>query len=141
MRFAWFSCLVSAMAVLAADPPTELLIETTFLPEDCTSTAQKGDSLSVHYTGTLFDTGEIFDSSVARDYPLPVTLGAERLIKGWNDGLIGMCVHEKRTLTIPADQAYGDRGFNDGVVPPNAALIFTVELLELTKASTSHEEL
>lgn len=49
MRFAWFSYLVFAMAVLAADPPTELKIETTFLPEDCTSTAQKGDSLSVHY--------------------------------------------------------------------------------------------
>ncbi|KAJ7158917.1 hypothetical protein C8R46DRAFT_1110768 [Mycena filopes] len=140
MRVAtWLSSLVFAVVVLAADAPTELQIETTFMPEECPAKATKGDSIQVHYTGTLFATGAKFDSSLDRGSPLPLTLGVGQVIKGWDQGLIGMCLNEKRTLTIPAELAYGSRGFGS-VIPANSALVFTVELVGLD-SKVSHEEL
>ncbi|KAJ7510083.1 hypothetical protein B0H11DRAFT_1957538 [Mycena galericulata] len=141
MRVAGFfsSLLLAAVAVIAADPPTKLEIDTTYLPEDCPAKAQKGDSIKVHYTGTLFSTGDKFDSSLDRGSPLPLTLGVGQVIKGWDEGLVGMCLHEKRTLTIPSDMAYGSRGFGS-VIPANSALVFTVELVGL-ESKVSREEL
>ncbi|KAF4583380.1 Peptidyl-prolyl cis-trans isomerase fpr2 [Pleurotus pulmonarius] len=116
--FSVFACLALAIAALAAkEPPTELQIDTTFLPEDCSVKAKTGDKVQVHYTGTLFATGDKFDSSLDRGQPLPLTLGVGQVIKGWDEGLQGMCVNEKRTLTIPANKAYGSRGAG-GVIPP-----------------------
>ncbi|KAK7032985.1 Peptidylprolyl isomerase [Favolaschia claudopus] len=123
-----------AAAVLAADPPTELGIETTYLPDECPAKAAKGDQIKVHYTGTLFSNGDKFDSSLDRGSPLPLTLGVGQVIKGWDAGLVGMCLNEKRTLTIPSDMAYGSRGFGS-VIPPNSALVFTVELVGLDSKS------
>ncbi|KAJ7116055.1 hypothetical protein C8R44DRAFT_628833 [Mycena epipterygia] len=141
MRVAtWLSSLLFAVVVLAADAPTELQIETTHLPEDCPAKAQKGDSIQVHYTGTLFSTGAKFDSSLDRGSPLPLTLGVGQVIKGWDQGLVGMCLNEKRTLTIPSELAYGSRGFGS-VIPANSALVFTVELVGLDSKGSSHEEL
>ncbi|KAJ7594507.1 hypothetical protein C8J56DRAFT_885083 [Mycena floridula] len=134
----WLSVvLLAAVAVAETEAPTELKIETTFLPDVCTTKAQNGDSIKVHYTGTLFTTGAKFDSSLERG-PLPLTLGRQQVIKGWEEGLQGMCVGEKRTLTIPPEKAYGSRGFGS-VIPPNSVLVFTVELMNID--SPNREEL
>ncbi|MFO0778154.1 MAG: FKBP-type peptidyl-prolyl cis-trans isomerase [Nitrospira sp.] len=91
--------------------------------------AVAGKNVSVHYTGWL-ENGKKFDSSVDRGQPFSFPLGAGRVIKGWDEGVQGMKVGGKRKLTIPSDLGYGSRGAG-GVIPPNATLIFDVELLRV----------
>jgi FKBP-type peptidyl-prolyl cis-trans isomerase len=91
------------------------------------ATAQAGQNVSVHYTGWL-ENGKKFDSSVDRGQPFSFPLGAGRVIKGWDEGVQGMKVGGKRKLIIPPNLGYGARGAG-GAIPPNAALIFEVELL------------
>lgn len=91
--------------------------------------AQAGKTVSVHYTGTLTD-GSKFDSSLDRGQPFTFQLGAGNVIRGWDEGLVGMKVGGKRRLEIPPEMAYGARGFPP-VIPPNSPLIFEVELVSV----------
>jgi len=98
--------------------------------------AEKGKAVSVHYTGWLYDPaapeqkGKKFDSSHDRKIPFGFILGAGRVIKGWEEGVVGMKEGGQRTLIIPASMGYGDKGAG-GVIPPGATLLFEVELLKL----------
>ena len=94
--------------------------------------ATSGKKVSVHYTGWLNKAGakgNKFDSSVDRGTPFQFPLGAGMVIKGWDEGVAGMKIGEKRTLYIPSNLGYGQRGTPGGPIPPNADLIFDVELL------------
>ena len=93
--------------------------------------AARGDTVVVHYTGTLED-GTKFDSSLDRGQPFPFTIGAGQVIQGWEEGIAGMKVGGKRKLTIPPDLAYGPAG-RPPVIPKNATLIFEVSLVDIQK--------
>ncbi len=98
--------------------------------------AVAGDYASVHYTGWLYDEnapdgrGKKFDSSVDRGQPFPFPLGAGRVIRGWDLGVVGMLIGEKRELRIAPELGYGNRGAGSSI-PPGATLLFEVELLDL----------
>jgi FKBP-type peptidyl-prolyl cis-trans isomerase len=109
---------------------------TTLVKEDVKvgkgAAAKSGDQIRVHYTGKLLD-GTKFDSSVDRNEPFALTLGAGMVIKGWDEGIVGMKVGGKRKLTIPSNMAYGPSG-HPPVIPPNSPLVFDVELIEIESA-------
>lgn len=105
----------------------ELIIEDLVAGEGDEATA--GKEVTVHYTGWLTN-GSKFDSSKDRSQPFSFPLGAGHVIKGWDQGVVGMKVGGSRKLTIPAELGYGARGAG-GVIPPNAVLVFEVELLKV----------
>lgn len=95
--------------------------------------AEKGDTLTVHYVGTLTD-GKVFDSSVDRNIPFSFTLGTGGVIRGWEEGMVGMKVGGRRVLMIAPDYGYGAQVW--GPIPANSTLIFEVELLDVKKSSS-----
>lgn len=117
---------VELLEVFAADP----VIQSEDLVEGTGEIAETGKKISVHYTGWLTD-GTQFDSSLEQNVPFEFTLGARMVIPGWDSGVVGMKVGGKRKLTIPPRLAYGERGAPGGVIPPNATLVFEIELLEI----------
>lgn len=132
----------SNSSVLLAPPPSASVAAAPVAPqpqvdklekEDLTPgsgpAAKSGDKVKVHYTGTLLD-GTKFDSSLDRSEPFEFTLGTGSVIKGWDEGVVGMKKGGKRKLTIPSDKAYGKRG-SPPKIPPDAPLVFEIELLEI----------
>jgi len=116
----FLSVSIAAMAaiattVLAEDVGIEITREV-----ECPRKSMKGDMISVHYRGTLKDGGNEFDSSYKRGQPLDFMVGQGQVIKGWDDNLIGMCVGDKRTLSIPPEHGYGDRDM--GPIPAGSTL-------------------
>jgi FKBP-type peptidyl-prolyl cis-trans isomerase len=120
---------VPASTASAAPAVKELVKEDSKVGKG--TAAKKGDTVKVHYTGTLMD-GTKFDSSVDRDEPFEFTLGEGAVIRGWDEGVVGMKPGGKRKLTIPSDMAYGPSG-RPPTIPPNAPLKFDIELLEIEK--------
>lgn len=114
----------SPPVAFGSKPGPSLVIDELKIGEG--ATAETGKTVTVHYTGKLTN-GTKFDSSLDRKEPFTFTLGAGDVIEGWNKGLVGMKVGGKRRLTIPSELGYGARG--KGKIPPNATLIFEVELL------------
>jgi peptidylprolyl isomerase len=115
----------------AKEIKTESGLRYIVLKEGTGPKPQKGDMIKAHYTGWLMN-GKKFDSSVDRGEPFKTQVGVGKLIKGWDEALLDMKVGEKRKLTVPGDLAYGKRGI-PGLIPPDAALVFDVELLEIVK--------
>ncbi|MFH9225718.1 FKBP-type peptidyl-prolyl cis-trans isomerase [Streptomyces lydicus] len=109
--------------------PTEL--EIVDLKEGDGPVAKAGDTVSVHYVGVSFSTGEEFDASWNHGKPLQFQLGAGQVIAGWDQGVQGMKVGGRRRLTIPAHLAYGDRGAGGGRIAPGETLIFVCDLVSV----------
>jgi peptidylprolyl isomerase len=110
------------------DPPKKLVTEDIVKGKG--KTAKKGDDVTVHYVGVLFDGGTEFDASWNRNEPFPFELGAGMVIPGWDEGVAGMKVGGRRKLIIPPDQAYGPQG-QPPTIPPDSTLVFVVDLLKV----------
>lgn len=128
-----------AAILMAAEPATQPANEKRVTPSGLTiiqvaqgdGMAKAGDTVWVHYTGKLQD-GKKFDSSLDRGEPIDFELGTGRVIKGWDEGIAGMKIGEKRQLIIPPGIGYGAQGAGD-LIPPNATLIFDVELMGIKR--------
>ncbi|PYI15170.1 putative FKBP-type peptidyl-prolyl isomerase [Aspergillus violaceofuscus CBS 115571] len=120
------TALTATFTTTLAAASSDLGIEVTH-PVECSRKTQSGDTVHMHYRGTLAADGAEFDASYKRGQPLVFKLGAGRVIKGWDQGLLDMCIGEKRTLTIPPEYGYGSRGV--GPIPGGATLIFETELV------------
>uniref|UniRef100_L7M6Y7 peptidylprolyl isomerase n=1 Tax=Rhipicephalus pulchellus TaxID=72859 RepID=L7M6Y7_RHIPC len=128
-------CLAILIAVAVCAQPAlsegdgELKVEIVKSSDSCSRKSKKGDILSMHYTGTLVD-GKEFDSSRQRGEPFRFQIGLGQVIKGWDQGLLDMCVGDKRKLTVPPSLGYGDAGAGDRI-PPGATLVFETELTKI----------
>ena len=112
--------------------PLALTSEVTtqhLLRQECKRRTQPGDSISVHYRGTLEADGSEFDASYNRGQPLTFTVGKGQVIQGWDQGLLDMCIGDKRVLTIPPEYGYGERAM--GPIPAGSTLVFETELIEI----------
>ncbi|KAH8382387.1 hypothetical protein KR009_003312 [Drosophila setifemur] len=129
MNLAYFVLFCAFVApALASEPKVTIGIKKRV--ENCPRKAKSGDLVHVHYKGSL-QNGEEFDSSHKRGTPFSFTLGARQVIKGWDQGLLGMCEGEQRKLTIPPELGYGATGAGGGKIPPNSVLIFDVEMVKI----------
>jgi len=114
-------------APIVDTPPTDLEITDVTIGEG--DPVEAGDTITVHYHGTLLD-GTVFDSSWDRGQPFTTAIGVGQVIAGWDEGMVGMRVGGRRILVIPSDLAYGESG-SGGQIPPDAPLVFVVDLLSV----------
>ncbi|XP_042514616.1 peptidyl-prolyl cis-trans isomerase FKBP15-1-like [Macadamia integrifolia] len=128
---------ISSASAKKSGDVTELQIGIKYKPESCDIQAHKGDRIKVHYRGKLTD-GTVFDSSFERGDPIEFELGSGQVIKGWDQGLLGSCIGEKRKLKIPAKLGYGEQG-SPPTIPGGATLIFDTELVAVN-GNTSGKE-
>jgi FKBP-type peptidyl-prolyl cis-trans isomerase len=124
-----FICIILLVGNIYSQEPADLIIEDKLIGTGTEAVA--GKKVTVHYSGFLTN-GTMFDSSIPRKTPFTFILGAGEVIQGWDRGVVGMKVGGKRKLTIPSKYGYGARGAGN-VIPPNATLIFDVELLKVEK--------
>lgn len=127
VQFILFAILTILLTTTLHAETAELQVETV-KTGDCSRVAKKGDTLLMHYQGTLED-GKEFDSSYNRGEPFSFVLGAGMVIAGWDEGLDGICKGEVRNLVIPPHKGYGDQGYPP-VIPEKATLKFKVELVD-----------
>ncbi|XP_004852585.1 peptidyl-prolyl cis-trans isomerase FKBP2 isoform X3 [Heterocephalus glaber] len=136
MRLSWvltvLSICLSATAT-GSEGKRKLQIGVKKRVDHCPIKSRKGDVLHMHYTGKLED-GTEFDSSLPQNQPFVFSLGTGQVIKGWDQGLLGMCEGEKRKLVIPSELGYGERGAPPKI-PGGATLVFEVELLKIERRS------
>lgn len=111
--------------------PTDIIVDRYSIPNPCIREVKSGDYVRYHYNVTLENGQKPFDSSHTRGSPTIGEVGAGRLIAGVDKGLQGMCVNERRKVTVPANLAYGSKGAGDGAVPPNSVLVFDLHLLDV----------
>ncbi len=129
---------VSPTQVAGSPTPVPTIVNSQTLPDGLKiddfvigegAEVKAGDTVVIHYTGTL-ENGQKFDSSVDRNQPFETKIGTGQVIKGWDEGVIGMKVGGKRRLTVPPELGYGKQGVQ-GAIPPNSTLIFDLELLQI----------
>ncbi|XP_017748280.1 PREDICTED: peptidyl-prolyl cis-trans isomerase FKBP2 isoform X1 [Rhinopithecus bieti] len=140
MRLSWVRvltvlsiCLSAVATATGAEGKRKLQIGVKKRVDHCPIKSRKGDVLHMHYTGKLED-GTEFDSSLPQNQPFVFSLGTGQVIKGWDQGLLGMCEGEKRKLVIPSELGYGERGAPPKI-PGGATLVFEVELLKIERRS------
>jgi len=126
---------ISLAVVLGEDVrESGLRVEHISKPDVCDRVARNGDMLGMHYTGTLED-GKKFDSSYDRSEPFKFQIGVGQVIRGWEEGVLGMCIGEQRRLIVPPALGYGDQGAGD-IIPGGATLYFDVELVSAEEGPT-----
>jgi len=135
-----FLCVLAVAYATDAPASLQIGIKKRVDPELCKIKSQARDRLHMHYTGTLHSDGSKFDSSLDRNEPFTFTLGGGQVIKGWDQGLLGMCEGEKRKLIIPSHLGYGDRGAPPKI-PAGATLVFEVELIKIERPGLNREDL
>ena len=116
-----------SIAVPTGPPPAKLVTEDLVVGTG--DYALPGKIVSVHYVGVFYKNGKQFDSSWEKGHPLQFQLGAEEVIPGWEEGVVGMRVGGRRELVIPSDLAYGETGDSSGAIGPNEPLVFVVDLV------------
>ena len=126
--------LAAASAQEVQETESGLKVEYLSKPDTCEKVARNGDMCSMHYVGTL-ESGAKFDSSYDRSEPFKFQIGVGQVIKGWEEGVLGMCVGEKRKLIVPPALGYGDQGAGD-IIPGGATLYFEVELVDTEEGPT-----
>ena len=132
-----FFLMTMLVVVASAEPEVKesgLKVELISKPDSCDRVARNGDMLEMHYTGTLED-GKKFDSSYDRSEPFKFQIGVGQVIKGWEEGVLGMCIGEKRRLVVPPELGYGAQGAGD-IIPGGATLFFDVELVGAEEGPT-----
>lgn len=122
--------VVDAIARSDLKPEEQLVIPEELVAGDNATFPQRGDTLKMHYTGSLASDNTVFDSSVTRGTPFEFQIGVGQVIRGWDEGVMLMSKGQKAVLRIPSAKGYGKAGAG-GVIPPNADLVFEVELLDI----------